>query len=69
MEVIIDRPDLREKESEAFAALPQDLQTEIVKYHHAGVLKKRYLCLLSSWANSGAVLHVAHANYYPNTIT
>ena len=41
MSVILDRPDLREKEQDAFAALPQDLQTEILQLHHAGVLKKR----------------------------
>ena len=41
MGVVLDRPDLREKEHDAFIALPQDLQTEIMQIHHASVLKKR----------------------------
>ena len=41
MSVILNRPDLIEKEQEAFAALPQDLQRDIMEMHHAGVLKKR----------------------------
>ena len=41
MSVVFDRPDLREKEHDAFLALPQDLQTEIMQIHHASILKKR----------------------------
>lgn len=41
MSVIVDRPDLREKEHEAFVALPQDLQTEILQLHHDADLGKR----------------------------
>ena len=41
MSMVSDRPDLREKEHDAFVALPQELQTDIMRFHHASVLKKR----------------------------
>jgi len=41
MNVILDRPDLREKERDAFASLPQELQTEIMQIHHAEFTGKK----------------------------
>ena len=36
MSIILDRPDLKEKEQDAFTSLPKDLRTEILQLLHAG---------------------------------
>lgn len=40
MGVVLDRPDLKEKEHDAFVALSQELQTEILQIHHSSILKR-----------------------------